>query len=48
MGIGPTSHFNFLLMNGAGGKYGTRGDYLYRDQPSLEFDKGLWGIFRVQ
>lgn len=47
-GIGPGSHLNLLLTNGAGGFYGTPGDYLYRDQASFQFDNGLWGIFRVE
>lgn len=47
-GIGPGSHLNLLLTNGAGGYYGTPGDYLYRDQASFQFDGGLWGVFRVE
>ncbi len=47
MGIGPSSHFDILLQNGAGGKFGVVGDYLYRDMASFLFDGGLWGIFRV-
>ncbi len=47
MGIGPSSHYNFLLENGAGGKFAVTGDYLYRDFASFGFDGGLWGIFRV-
>jgi hypothetical protein len=47
-GIGPGSHFDLLLKNGAGGKFAVRGDYLFRDQGSFPFDGGLWGIFRVQ
>ncbi|MEQ1620926.1 MAG: hypothetical protein ABL919_05935 [Methylococcales bacterium] len=47
-GIGPGSHLNLLLTNGAGGYFKTPGDYLYRDQTSFQFDGGLWGIFRVQ
>jgi hypothetical protein len=46
-GIGPGSHLNLLLTNGAGGYYNTPGDYLYRDQASFQFSNGLWGIFRV-
>ncbi|MDH3571273.1 MAG: hypothetical protein OER89_13980, partial [Gemmatimonadota bacterium] len=46
-GIGPGSAFNFLLTNGAGGKAGVTGDYLFRDFPSFQFDAGLWGILRV-
>jgi hypothetical protein len=47
-GIGAGSHLNLLLTNGAGGYYGTPGDYLYRDQASFQFDNGLWGVFRVE
>ncbi|HVE78353.1 MAG TPA: hypothetical protein VNA89_05810 [Gemmatimonadaceae bacterium] len=48
MGIGPSSHFDIVLQNGAGGKFRVPGDYLYRDQQSFMFDGGLWGIFRVR
>jgi len=47
-GIGPGSHLNLLLTNGAGGMYKTPGAYLFRDQASFQFDGGLWGIFRVK
>ena len=47
MGIGPSSHFDIVLQNGAGGKFGIVGDFLYRDMASFLFDGGLWGIFRV-
>jgi hypothetical protein len=46
-GNGATSHDNFLLKNGAGGKGGVEGDYLYRTFQSFHFDDGIWGIFRV-
>jgi hypothetical protein len=46
-GVGPTSHFDVLPNNGAGGARRVVGDYLYRDQMSFKFDGGLWGIFRV-
>jgi hypothetical protein len=46
-GIGPGSHFDLLLKNGAGGKFRVSGDYLYRSFHSFGFDGGLWGIFRV-
>jgi len=46
-GIGPGSHFDFLLKNGAGGAFGVTGDYLYRTFQSYQFDGGMWGIFRV-
>jgi hypothetical protein len=46
-GIGPGSHFDLILKNGAGGRFGVIGDYLFRDQGSFTFDGGLWGIFRV-
>jgi hypothetical protein len=47
-GNGATSHDNFLLKNGAGGKFGIQGDMLYRTFQSFQFDGGIWGIFRVQ
>lgn len=47
-GIGPTSHFDVILQNGAGGKFGILGDYLYRDQQSFMFNGGLWGLMRVR
>lgn len=47
-GIGPGSHLNLVLTNGAGGHYRTTGDYLYRDQASFYLDSGLFGIFRVE
>ncbi|MBA3242444.1 MAG: copper oxidase, partial [Acidobacteria bacterium] len=46
-GIGPGSHFDFLLKNGAGGAFAVPGDYLYRTFASFQFDGGMWGIFRV-
>jgi hypothetical protein len=45
--IGPASHFDLLLKNGAGGRFRIPGEYLYRDQPSFQFDGGLWGLFKV-
>ena len=46
-GIGPSSHFDLLLTNGAGGKFARPGDYLFRDMNSFMFDGGLWGLLRV-
>lgn len=46
-GVGPSSHYDLVPLNGAGGADRVRGDYLYRDQMSFKFDSGLWGIFRV-
>jgi hypothetical protein len=46
-GVGPGSHFDFLLKNGAGGYFKVPGDYLYRTFQSFQFDGGMWGIFRV-
>ena len=46
-GIGPTNHADFLLRNGAGGKFSVVGDYLFRDMASFGQDGGLWGILRV-
>ncbi|MGB7620721.1 MAG: copper oxidase, partial [Terriglobia bacterium] len=47
MGIGPSDHHTFVISK-AGGKFGVRGDYLFRDQQSFMFDGGLWGILRVK
>jgi len=47
MGIGPTNHFDVILRNGAGGPFQVTGDYLFRDFVSVNFDGGLWGLFRV-
>ena len=46
-GIGPSSHYEVIPVNGAGGKARVIGDYLYRTQHSFVFDGGIWGIFRV-
>ncbi len=46
-GVGPSSHYDLNLMNGAGGARRVVGDYLYRSQSAFQFDGGLWGIFRV-
>ena len=47
MGIGPSSHFDAVLENGAGGKFRVVGDFLFRTQASTQVDGGLWGLFRV-
>jgi manganese oxidase len=47
-GIGPSSHYEVIPVNGAGGGRRVPGDYLYRTQESFQFDGGLWGIFRVK
>ncbi|HEX5888545.1 MAG TPA: hypothetical protein VFY61_07565 [Pyrinomonadaceae bacterium] len=46
-GIGPSSHYEVIPVNGAGGARRVTGDYLYRTQNSFMFDGGIWGIFRV-
>ena len=46
-GIGPGSHFDLLLKNGAGGKHAVTGDYLWRTFAASQFNGGIWGIFRV-
>jgi len=46
-GIGVGSAYNFMLHNGAGGKWKVTGDYLFRDFEPFMFDGGLWGILRV-
>ena len=47
-GHGPTNHHDLVPQHGAGGYFGITGEYLYRDQPSFQFDGGLWGLFRVR
>ena len=46
-GVGPSSHYEVIPVNGAGGARRVPGDYLYRTHESFMFDGGLWGIFRV-
>jgi hypothetical protein len=46
-GVGPSSHYEVIPVNGAGGARRVTGDYLYRTQVSIMFDGGIWGIFRV-
>jgi manganese oxidase len=46
-GHGPSAHHDILPKGGAGGRFRIPGDYLYRDQPSFQFDGGLWGVLRV-
>jgi len=48
MGVGPSSHFDIIPSGGAGGTFHISGDYLYRTHQSFQFDKGVWGIMRVQ
>src|SRR4026207_2183873 len=45
-GIGPSSHYEVIPVNGAGGGRRVTGDYLYRTQESFMFDGGIWGMFR--
>jgi manganese oxidase len=47
MGVGPSFHFNAIPLNGAGGKFKVKGDYLFRTFQSFQFDAGIWGLFRV-
>jgi hypothetical protein len=47
-GIGASSHWDMVLLNGAGGRFGVKGDYLYRDHNPVGLATGLWGIFRVE
>jgi len=48
MGVGPGSHFDIIPSGGAGGTFNIAGDYLFRTHQSFTFDKGVWGILRVQ
>lgn len=47
-GLGPTGHWNMLLEYGAGGPFGIRGEYMYRDLVPWYLSGGLWGIFKVE
>lgn len=47
MGVGPSTHFDAPLVNGAGGIFAVPGDYLIRTFQSFQFDGGMWGILRV-
>ncbi len=46
--VGASTHWDFVLENGAGGANRVPGDYLYRDFTPLHFENGAWGILRVQ
>ena len=46
-GIGPSSHFDAVIRNGAGGRFSVLGDYLFRNHEAFSFDGGMWGILRV-
>ncbi|HEV7674095.1 MAG TPA: multicopper oxidase domain-containing protein [Candidatus Angelobacter sp.] len=48
MGVGPGSHFDIIPSGGAGGTFKIAGDYLYRTHTSFTFDRGVWGLMRVQ
>jgi hypothetical protein len=43
----PGSHYD-IVSPSAGGAFGVRGDYLFRDQAAFGNTQGLWGILRVQ
>ena len=45
-GFGPNDQFD-IVVAAAGGTAGVTGDYLYRSFIGFDFQKGLWGIFRV-
>jgi hypothetical protein len=45
-GVGPQGVFDALI-DSAGGKAQTPGDYLYLSFPAFEFPYGNWGIFHV-
>lgn len=47
MGVGPTSHFDLLLRNGAGGAFGISATYLFRDFAGPGVDGVLWGWLKV-
>ena len=47
MGVGPSCHYDALILHGAGGKFGVTGEYLYRDYVAWGTDGGMWGLFNV-
>jgi manganese oxidase len=46
-GFGANNHFDILVPH-AGGRFGTTGDYLFRDNASFGNLQGMWGILRVE
>jgi hypothetical protein len=47
-GIGPSSHWDIVFTNGAGGAFAVPGDYLYRMMDSFKNLEGQWGLLRVE
>jgi hypothetical protein len=46
-GVGPSDHFDALIVDRAGGKLRITGDYLYKDYPGPRLDAGIWGLLRI-
>jgi manganese oxidase len=46
-GVGPSDHFDALVLDGPGGKFSITGDYLYRSYGGPRMDAGIWGLIRV-
>jgi manganese oxidase len=46
-GVGPSDHFDALVLDNAGGKFNITGDYLYRSYGGPRMDAGIWGLIRV-
>jgi len=44
----PGKSLRIIPSGGAGGTFKIAGDYLFRTHQSFTFDKGVWGILRVQ
>ncbi|WP_373048085.1 copper oxidase [Vulgatibacter sp.] len=47
-GVSAMTAWNANLLGGAGGRWKVAIDYLYRDQASMQFGNGLWGLLRVE
>jgi hypothetical protein len=47
-GVGPSCHYDALLINGAGGRFQVQGEYLYRDYVAWGTSNGIWGLFNVE
>lgn len=45
--VTPMAHFD-LVFPRAGGKYGVKGDYLWRDHAGFGITNGLWALIRVE
>lgn len=45
---GSSAHWDIVPDFGAGGAFGVKGDYLFRDMLPIHYLNGMWGIMRVE